>query len=618
MDVNVKRAVKMFFSKSSFEMIYFEAFANALDADATEFNIKINLPEPGDWLNMTLEISDNGVGFTNERFNKFNKLLDVEERTHKGLGRLVYLCYFDKVKIESDFGEGKHRSFIFTDEFHGKNEVRQTDTRSTGTRLFFSGFYGEKIGKVDYLNPKYIRKVLLENFYMRFYKAKKDNKPIQVNISLVVNGEPLTTIIDESSIPEFKYKELSKRIDFFQSIYLYYYIEKEGNNDQQVITALAVDDRTHKVSIIADENMPVGYKMIFLLMSETFQGNIDEARLNLTIEEPKLKEIKKIFRDAIAEVVNTEFPEIAESNARKKSNLERMYPHLSGYFEYGDIGYSSQVDVLKKAQDQYFQEQREILGATELSDEQFEKSLNLSARALAEYILFRQNVIKKLKAIDEKNLEEDIHNLLAPKGSEFREGELMKDLYSNNVWVLDEKFMSYCTVLSEPEMKKVIDVLTEGETKDDDDDRPDIVLFFSGDPTQEGKKVDVVVVELKRLGIKAEQNSIVEFQLDTRTQRLAEYFGRRIQRMWFYGVVDFDERYETHLVNNDYNPLYSNGSVYFRSKIVYTDKTKTFGVIQNSYIMDFKALVEDASSRNETFLKILQRHFNTNANLIMS
>ena len=32
MDVNVKRAVKMFFSKSSFEMIYFEALANAIDA----------------------------------------------------------------------------------------------------------------------------------------------------------------------------------------------------------------------------------------------------------------------------------------------------------------------------------------------------------------------------------------------------------------------------------------------------------------------------------------------------------------------------------------------------------------------------------------------------------
>ena len=79
--------------------------------------------------------------------------------------------------------------------------------------------------------------------------------------------------------------------------------------------------------------------------------------------------------------------------------------------------------------------------------------------------------------------------------------------------------------------------------------------------------------------------------------------------MWFYGIVEFDERYETHLVNNGYDPLFSNGSIYFKSKIVYTDKTKSFGVIQNSYIMDIKALVEDAFSRNEAFLKILKHQF---------
>ena len=146
--------------------------------------------------------------------------------------------------------------------------------------------------------------------------------------------------------------------------------------------------------------------------------------------------------------------------------------------------------------------------------------------------------------------------------------------------------------------------------KDNDDDRPDIVLFFSGDPTKEGNMVDVVVIELKRLGISAEQNSIVEFQLDTRTQRLTEYYGNRIQRMWFYGIVDFDDKYRLHLVNNGFKPLFSNGSSYFRSKEVFTDLHQTNSVIQNAYIMDFKALVEDANSRNETFLKILKNNFN--------
>lgn len=612
MDVNVKRAVKMFFSKSSFEMIYFEAFANAMDAGATEFNIHITLPEAGDWLNMTIELTDNGVGFTDERFNKFKKLLDVEERTHKGLGRLVYLCYFDRVKVESLFQSGKLRKFEFSDEFDGENEIVEISQVTTGTKLQFWGFNGERIGKADYVKPAYIKKVLLENFYMKFYNAKQASTPIQVNITLTVGGVSTMETINEETIPDFQSKELTEQLDLFNSITLYYNIrELEIRTERRVITALAVDDRSHVETIIAEENMPAGYEMVFLLMSETFQGAIDASRQNLTMEEPKLNQVKAIFRDGIAEVINEQFPQITEANTRRKENLERIYPHLSGYFENKEIGYSSQADVLKKAQDKYFKDQKEILCAVDLSQEQFEKSLNLSARALAEYILFRQNVINKMRTFDGKEKEADLHNLLAPKGSEFTEGEFMKDLYKNNVWVLDDKFMSYCTVLSEAEMTKVIDVLTEGEVKDDDDNRPDIVMFFSGNPTEEGKKVDVVVVELKRLGLKAEQNSIVEFQLDTRTQRLAEYFGKRIQRMWFYGVVDFDERYETHLVNNGYDPLFSNGNVYFRSKTVYTDKTKNFGVIQNSYIMDFTALVEDANSRNETFLKILQSNFKT-------
>ena len=79
--------------------------------------------------------------------------------------------------------------------------------------------------------------------------------------------------------------------------------------------------------------------------------------------------------------------------------------------------------------------------------------------------------------------------------------------------------------------------------------------------------------------------------------------------MWFYGVVDFDDKYVMHLINNGYNPLFSNGKIYFRSKPIYSDISKTTCVIQNSYIMDFKALVEDADSRNETFLKILRHQF---------
>ena len=610
MEVNVQKAVKMFFSNSSFEMIYNEAVANALDAGANEIRINISLPDTTQLQNLQLTISDNGLGFDDIRFGKFSKLFDVEEQSHKGLGRLVYLCYFDSVLIESTYDEGfKKRTFTFTNEFKGESTIEDIQASPSGSSLTMVGFSGERLHRNDNINPNHIKALLLENFYLKLYKTKLNGKRIKVLIKSLVEGNNIEAIVDTDLMPDFTIHHLEHQLDFFNSIDLYYSVRETDELGKKPITAIAVDDRCHKVEIIDDENLPLGYDMIFLLISESFQGAIDESRQNFTLPGTDFANIKRLFREGIARIINENFPKIAEVNKKREEALKNTYPHLSGYFKTSDIGFSPHNDILKNAQEQFFRDQREILSATTLSDEQYEKSLVLTARSLAEYILFRQNVISKMKALDKNNLEADLHNLIAPKGSEFQEGEFYKDLYRNNVWVLDDKFMSYCTVLSEAEMSKVIDVITDGEAKDSDDDRPDITIFFSADPTKGDHKLDIVVVELKRLGIKAEQNSIIEFQLDTRTQRLAEYYGKRIQRMWFYGIVEFDERYETHLVNNGYNPLFSKGSIYFKSKTIYTDKSKSYGVIQNSYIMDFKALVEDANLRNKTFLKILKRQF---------
>lgn len=610
MEVNVRKAVKMFFSNSSFEMIYNEALANALDAGANEIRINISLPDPTQLQNLQLTISDNGVGFDDYRFGKFSKLFDVEEQSHKGLGRLVYLCYFERVYVESTYNEGtKKRTFTFDDRFNGENTVEDIEPYPCGSSLTMQGFAGERLHRNDNINPNHIKSLLMENFYMRLYKKRLNDERIRVIIESHVGGSRIEAIVDTDDMPDFSILPLEHQLDLFNSIDLYYSVRETDEVGKKPITAIAVDDRCHQVAIIDDENLPAGYEMIFLLISESFQGAIDESRQNLTLSGTDLGNIKRLFREGIAHVINENFPRIAEANKEREESLKNTYPHLSGYFKTSDIGFSSHNDILKDAQEQFFRDQREILSATTLSDEQYEKSLTLAARSLAEYILFRQNVISKMKAFDKANLEADLHNLIAPKGSEFQEGELYKDLYRNNVWVLDDKFMSYCTVLSEAEMSKVINVITDGEVKDPDDDRPDITLFFSADPTKGDRMLDVVVVELKRLGITPEQNSIVEFQLDTRTQRLADYYGRRIQRMWFYGIVEFSEKYRMHLINNGYSPLFSNGSVFFKSKPVYMDLEKSSSVVQNSYIMDFKALAEDANSRNETFLKILKHQF---------
>ena len=121
MKVKISNAIKIFYPNPSFEMIYFEAIANALDAGATEMKIDITVPDMKQLQNLEIVICDNGVGFTEERFNKFEKLLDVEEQSHKGLGRLVYLVYFANVKIDSFFDDTQSRSFLFNESFEGEN-----------------------------------------------------------------------------------------------------------------------------------------------------------------------------------------------------------------------------------------------------------------------------------------------------------------------------------------------------------------------------------------------------------------------------------------------------------------------------------------------------------------
>lgn len=613
MEVNVKQAQRMFFSKSSFEMIYFEAFANAIDAGARNIKINIGLSAKDQLQNLNISIEDDGCGFTDENFRKFGKLFDVEERTHKGLGRLVYLCYFDNIHIESVYKEYKKRIFDFNEKFEGKFVIQDTSQEHTGTILKMQTFSGQKLGKNEYINPTYIKNALLENFYMKFYKAKNDKNPIFVKIEANIAGNIKEESITDKDLPDFEVKPLNEKVDLFNKIDLYYYIkELDPVQETKVITAIAVDDRSQKIDIIAEENLPPHYQMIFLLISESFHGNTDGARLNLSWEVNELNKIKVIFRDAIAAVIKERIPKLAKSNKEKVNYLKTTYPYLTGYFDVNEIGYASQTDILKKAQEKLFREQKEILGAKELTNEQFEKSLNLSARALAQYILFRQSVIERLKKIDPQNLEGDIHNIIAPKRTEFDDTNFIEDLYKNNVWVLDDKFMSYRTVLSEAEMTKVIKVLTSGEDTIVDDDRPDIVLYFSADPTlDETEKVDVVIVELKRLGLSPERNSDVEIQLENRAIKLSSYYKNRIQRIWYYGIVDLQDDYIRHLRTAQFVPLFSKGKVFYKSKNVFLDTTTDNVVIANTFIMDFSAMVADADIRNETFLKILKEQFNS-------
>lgn len=607
MKVNLGQAVRMFFGRSSLEMVYFEAIANALDAGATKIDVDITIEAYNQPKTLEIKISDNGVGFTADRYRKFSNLFDVEESSHKGLGRLVYLFYFSEVMVESRFDRTNKRVFSFTENFKEEGSTILTiPEHDSGTEIQMKGYTMSKVRDNGFLRPSYLKNRIFEEFCSRLVQIRQHGKEIEIVIHSSLDNH--TEILSNKDIPDLIKVELESQIDLFDKFFLYYSIEEVSPERTSFIAAISVDNRTHKVEIIAQENIPPNHKMIFLLHSDWFNGKVDASRQNLALSDSELQQVQSIFRDKVRSIIEEKIPTIRDRNSNTRKGLLERYPHLGGYFSSDQIGYLSRADVLKKAQEKFFKAQRDILDVNgALSDEQYEKALEVSARTLTEYILFRQITIDKLKSSSKANSEAELHKLFASMQVQFGKEDVIKDLYRNNAWLLDDKYMTYETLLSDRELGELIKFITSEETIERDNDRPDIALVFSNDPAKTNK-FDIVIVEIKKRGLNSDDNMKVILQLERRARKLMKYYENRIQRIWYYGIIEINEEVELAL-SGEYQELYSSGKMYYRETKVAIQKNPDISLPIGVFIWDLDAVVSDASARNSAFLNMIKSKF---------
>ena len=615
MKINLPQAVKYFFSNPSLELVFIESIANSMDAEATEIDVNISIQEFSKPETLEITIKDNGVGITDDRFAKFSKLLEVDENSHKGIGRLVFLSYFKNVGVESRFNN-KQRTFKYWNEFDEKSKVIDVKDDSHGTVLTFKDYFLQRIKTHDYIRPSSLKKRILEEFYPRLYLMKKSGEKLKITISLSVEEQDnrYDFYPDKQSLEVDDIEVLSVEpvdaslLAMFETMDIHYSIKQKGVA-KTIVTALCIDGRTYKVDIISDENIPIGYEIILLLYSTFFDGKTDPSRQELTLDDSTLKNIKKIFQKKVSEILLREIPIINQNNIKTRESLTNTFPHLIGYFDEDTIGFIKRDESIRKAQDRFFKAQRDVLEANNLSDETYEKSIELSSRALVEYILYRQIILHKLKAINSSNSEADIHNLIVPKRKKINKSGFMSDLYSNNVWLLDDKYMTFNTILSEKEMSEVIKTITNDDQTDSDDSRPDITLVFSNDPVTT-KKVDVVVVELKKRDLLLADNLKVKVQLEQRARKLLQYYPDKIQRMWYYGVVEFNDELKLSLYSSGYAPLFSTDTLFYKEEEIMIDLDTKIKYPVGFYILSIDAFIQDADARNSTFLQILKKSLN--------
>jgi len=103
MKIKSKQAATLFFPSTSLLFVIYESIANSIDAGASKIDIHISITNFNRPDTLKIIIEDNGEGFTDRNFEKFNNVFDVEDDLHKGIGRLVFLNYFYNTEIESAF-----------------------------------------------------------------------------------------------------------------------------------------------------------------------------------------------------------------------------------------------------------------------------------------------------------------------------------------------------------------------------------------------------------------------------------------------------------------------------------------------------------------------------------
>jgi hypothetical protein len=613
MKINLTKAITTFHPNPSYEQVYFEAVANALDAEADEISIQIKIDSFDTPETLQLIIKDNGIGFSDISFEKFCSLLEVDNNKHKGLGRLVYLAYFNDVKIESFYEGSKKREFLFNSVFGSESQETSDfpeQEEKHGSLLCFSGYRKDKIHTYDYLRPEKIRDSLVQQFLPLLFTRKELRGKLRIEISLDVTCPNVEnkffssrTFLTLDNLPTLKKTTFQNPSqDFYAGFDIHYSIE-EGIGDRSIYTAVCIDGRALKYDLFKVEEIPDGYQLRFLFISDYFDGKTNASRQKLVLpDEITERKLKIKLREEIGRLVYTEIPSVESENQQITEELNNHYPHLQGYFPKTTEGLILKQAVLEEARDKFFGEQQKILECEDLDDAQYEKALELSSRVLAEYVMYRIRIISKLKGMTPKDDEKELHKLIVPMRKTLKEEDFDDNVYNNNIWVLDDRFMSYNTILSDENMEKVIQEITLDEVEDTS--RPDIIMVFSGDPRQQ-IKVSVVVVELKKHGLGLAKNEEVVSQLRQRARKLLRYFPDKIERIWFYGITDIDSEFRISLIEDEFKELFSHGQMFFKTQnIIVDDENKPFKV--DLFVMTYESLISDAESRNETFLRILK------------
>lgn len=665
--INIDRIVKDIKSKTTSLTPVIEAVCNSIDAigsERTDGIIDIIIKRSGQQslkLDSThvlsdivsIDIIDNGVGFTEENKDSFDTYRSGFKMSKggKGFGRFMYLKYFNHVSIESIFyedGKFKQRSFTFghADEIIENEqivEIKSDSSIHTGTILHLSSIKSFDLDKgLEVIARKLVERLLVFFVTGGLYTPKITIKEEDGSNAIILNDY----VGDKSDIQQigneekFYLKGRQKEWNFSVKIYKIYYsaitnkICLTANMREVTESALHnyVPEFKETMFELTENGTQKNYMIKAYVQGQYLDDNVTTERdgFNFAKEDDIYSDLsEKHIMKAVSDIIKGYFSEDIEKRYNDKKQKVEHYVYTTapwnktllkdvdmesipiGISEFDlemrfqKIKFEKEQNAriaLKELQNKYYSEES---CDNILEDEVNEILKNVTETAkndLAHYVCQRRRIINLFddlrKRIDggKAHKESEMHNLIFPMIKDDREIEYEE----HNLWLLDERFNFTQYIASD----KVISTSDHKE--------PDLAIFYeSGLFYRNGDNAitsPVAIVEFKRpkrINYPDEENPI---------NQALRYAGKILA-----GKYEMPEGLEEVIVDKTITPVY----IYIVCDIVpkieefadlagltiSPDKQGYFGYNPkyNAYIeiKSFKKVIDDAKMRNQIFFKKL-------------
>lgn len=488
------------------------------------------------------EVSDNGIGFTNDNFKAFSTSDTTfkASRGGKGVGRFLWLVAFKEVEIESHYlqnGKMNYRRFLFSKKGDAIEDVSEKNSQYTANRttVKLSGF----IPKYKDQCPKRVETIssyIIEYFLEYFIRSncphitlidKEANETINLNDifdnEIKANSDMIQFKIgnyDFSLLHVHLYSAHTKEhgVNYCANDRVVKYDRLVGHipnlikrlhdkEDREFVYAAYVEANMFDSTVnsertsfaIAEDGSELEFEDIS--WEEIKKGVIEQCRYHLLEFTEVIKEKKK---EQIENFIATEAPMYRPILKYIDKNIDMINPEISD--QDLDVklyeAYQEYEIKLKKEGQELLKDNKikEIDNFKEYSSRlkaYFEKLSDINKSDLARYVCHRKAVIEFLQRqleIDDDGKyqrEERIHNIIFPMGKTSEED----DIDNQNLWLIDEKLVYHSFLASDKQLRKVDPLVSDSKKE------PDIIVFDKACtfvPSIDQPFSSIVIIEFKR------------------------------------------------------------------------------------------------------------------------